>query len=77
VKVTYDPGVDVLYIFIRTGDTPAVDSMDIETGITADLDAKGRVLGIEILDARKKTGNDANFGVTFELLGSEPLSASQ
>jgi uncharacterized protein YuzE len=70
VKVTYDPQVDVLYISIRGNDIPAVDSIDLEPGITADLDADGHVLGIEILDASQEMVKNTNVGVTFELLGS-------
>lgn len=75
MKVTYDPQVDVLYIQIRPEQTPAVDNIDLEPGISADLDADGRVLGIEILDASQKTGQNSNVGVTFELLGSESVPA--
>jgi uncharacterized protein YuzE len=76
MKVTYDPAVDALYISIRDDGSPAVDNIDLEPGISADLDAEGRVLGIEILDARAKTGSDSPIGVSFELLGSEPVSSA-
>ena len=76
MKVTYDPEVDVLYVYIREDDAPAVDNIELEPGISADLDEYGRVLGIEILDASEKSGDQSNVGVAFELLGSEPISAS-
>lgn len=75
MKVTYDPQVDVLYIYIRTDEAPAADNIDLEPGISADLDAEGRVLGIEILDASKKTEQNSNVGVSFELLRSESIPA--
>ena len=76
MRVTYDSDVDVLYIFIREDGSPAVDSVDLEPGISADLDEQGRVLGIEILDASEKTGGESPIGVSFELLGSEPISTT-
>jgi uncharacterized protein YuzE len=75
MKVTYDPQVDVLYIYIRKDGTPAVDNINLEPGISADLDAEGRVLGIEILDASLKTERGSNVGVSFELLRSESVPA--
>lgn len=74
MRVTYDPEIYVLYIYIRNDGSPAVDNIDLEPGISADLDDQGRVLGIEILDASQKTGGESPIGVSFEILGSEPIS---
>jgi uncharacterized protein YuzE len=52
MRITYDPEVDALYITLRTG--VAQDSVDIEDGVTVELDAEGHVLGMEILDARRR-----------------------
>jgi uncharacterized protein YuzE len=57
MKIQYDLEVDALYIELR--EAHAARSLDIEEGVTVDLDEKngiGRVgilpaLGIEILDA--------------------------
>jgi uncharacterized protein YuzE len=73
MRVTYDPTVDVLYIYIRNDDTPAVDNIDLEPGISADIAEDGRVLGIEILDASLKTDKSGNVSVSFELLGPESV----
>ena len=75
MRLTYDIEADAFYIYIRDEDVPAVDSIDLEAGITADLDADGRVLGIEILDASLKTGQPDNVGVAFEILRSESIPA--
>ena len=75
MRVTYDSKADVLYIYIREDDAPAVDNIDLEPGVSADIDENGRVLGIEILDACEKTGKGSNVGVSFELLGSEIVPA--
>ena len=52
MKITYDPQADALYIEIRH--TQARDNMDIEEGVSADLDEQGHVIGFEILDASKR-----------------------
>jgi uncharacterized protein YuzE len=66
MRITYDPDADVLYIELRSG-TPD-DSVDIEDGVTADLDAAGHLLGIELLDARERLGRDALASVALEQL---------
>jgi len=52
MKITYDSQADALYIGLR--DTQAHDNVDIEEGVSADLDAAGHVIGFEILDASKR-----------------------
>lgn len=52
MRVTYDPEVDALYVTLRDG--VAEDSVDIEDGVTVELDADGHILGVEILDARRR-----------------------
>ncbi len=72
MRITYDPDVDVLYIELRTA-TPD-DSVDLEDGVTADLDADGHVIGIEILDARERLGSEALSTVALEQL---PLASAK
>ena len=52
MKITYDSQADALYIGLR--DTQAHDNVDIEEGVSADLDVAGHVIGFEILDASKR-----------------------
>jgi uncharacterized protein YuzE len=52
MKITYDPQADALYIELRHAQ--AQDNVDIEEGVSADLDTAGHVVGFEILDASKK-----------------------
>lgn len=56
MKITYDPEVDALYIELRKA-TPA-GSIDLEDGVTADLDGDGHVIGLEVLDASERVGAD-------------------
>lgn len=70
MKITYDPEVDALYIELRKA-KPA-GSMDLEDGVTADLDAEGHVIGLEVLDASERLGADPLTSLTIERL-SLPL----
>ena len=52
MKIEYSKSADALYIRLR--EAQINDSMDIEEGVTVDLDEKGHIVGIEILDASEK-----------------------
>jgi uncharacterized protein YuzE len=52
MKITYDPQADALYIELRH--VQAFDNMDVEEGVSADLDSEGHVIGFEILDISKR-----------------------
>ena len=47
MRITYDPEGDALYIELRR--VRAHDSVDIEEGVTADLDENGQIIGLEVL----------------------------
>ena len=47
--VKYYPEDDVLYVLIQAGEE--AKSVEIEPGVTAELDKDGELIGIEILDA--------------------------
>lgn len=52
MRITYDPEADALYIELRH--EQAYDNVDIEEGVSADLDKEGHIIGFEILDASKR-----------------------
>ncbi len=52
MKIKYDSEVDALYIELR--DILAAKNIDIEEGVTIDLDKDGHIVGIEILDAQER-----------------------
>jgi len=72
MKITYDPEADVLHIALR--DAPAADGMDVEKGVTVDLDKGGHIIGVEILDASQKLTPEELVNVSYENL---LLAASQ
>jgi uncharacterized protein YuzE len=66
MKITYDPDVDALYIQLR--EVPASDSVDIEECVTVDLDAKGHIIGIEVLDASERLTPEELTNVSYQNL---------
>lgn len=60
MQAKYDPEADALYL--RLADANIVESEEVRPGIVLDLDADGRVVGIEILDASEHVAKDADFG---------------
>ncbi|MEW6417860.1 MAG: DUF2283 domain-containing protein [Nitrospirota bacterium] len=52
MKIEYDREADALYIQLR--EAYVDDNIDIEEGISIDLDENRQIVGIEILDACKK-----------------------
>ena len=72
MKITYDPEADALYIELR--DARPSDSMDIEEGVTVELDDQGHIIGLEVLDASKRTTLEDLANVSYEnlLLVSAP-----
>lgn len=66
MRITYDPEADALYI--EPTSVAPEDSTDIEPGVTADLDAKGHIVGIEILDVSERLGSDALRSISIEQL---------
>jgi len=73
MHITYDPEADALYVGLR--DVPAEDAVEIEEGVTVDLDAKGHIVGLEVLDARERMGADPLDNVILERLLPEPDEA--
>lgn len=68
MRITYDPGVDALYIRFKE---TTVTTKHLAEGIAADYDTQGQIAGIEILDALKRFGGDRTTlsKVTLEEIG--------
>lgn len=54
MKITYDKKVDAMYIRLRKGSYD--HTKKVTDDILVDVSKKGRVLGLEILDASKNIG---------------------
>ena len=55
MKIIYDPDTDVLNITFS--DVPVEESDEDKPGIILDYDAKGNIVGIEVLDASTRLGD--------------------
>ena len=65
MKIEYDPKADAMYIRLIAGTVATSD--EIRPGVVFDLDADGRVLGIEMLDVSLRTDNPRELAM--ELIG--------
>jgi uncharacterized protein YuzE len=74
MKIEYSKDIDALYIRLR--EVQIEDSMDIEEGVTVDLDEKGHIVGIEILDASEKMNLSDLVNVSIENLPIEKIETA-
>jgi uncharacterized protein YuzE len=74
LKIEYDKEADALYIQLREASVD--NNIDIEEGVTVDLDEKKHIVGIEILDASKKLSLKDLVNITIENLPVEKVEAA-
>ncbi len=55
MRMRVDHGADAVYLNLT--DRPIKESEEVADGIVIDYDAEGRLVGIEILDASKRTND--------------------
>jgi uncharacterized protein YuzE len=53
MRVRVDHGADAVYVNLT--DRPVQESEEVADGIVVGYDAEGRIVGIEVLDASKRT----------------------
>ena len=63
--------VDALYILLT--DVKPVDTMDVEDGVTIDLDDQGHIVGMEVLDATERLGLESLLNVSIENMPLEKV----
>ena len=71
MKVRYDPEADALYIRLREG--TIAETEEVSAGVMLDVDAEGNPVGLEILNASRRLGQQP-LTVEVEIPGS--LSAA-
>ena len=69
MKIEYDREADALYIQLREAHVD--DNIDIEEGVTIDIDEKKHIIGIEILDVSKRLSLKDIVNITIENLPIE------
>ncbi len=62
MKAKYDAESDALYV--RSSDGAVVDTEEMRPGIMIDLDAEGRIIAIELLDASEHLAPGADLKTT-------------
>lgn len=73
MRIEYDKEADALYIQLREASVD--NNIDIEEGVTVDLDEKKHIVGIEILDASKKLSLKDLVNITIENLPVEKVES--
>jgi len=73
MRISYDKAVDALYIHLR--DVKPSHGVDVEEGVTVDVDSEGHIVGIEVLDAAERLGLDALMNVSIENMPLEEALA--
>jgi len=63
MKLEYDPVRDLLYIYFADVSTKAAKTITIVPGVHADFSAKGKIIGIEIIDASEIMGKKIEFSL--------------
>lgn len=69
MRIEYDSDVDALYVQFK--DVTPDDNIDLEEGVTVDLDDEGHIVGLEILDAAERFGLESLLNVSIENLSLE------
>jgi uncharacterized protein YuzE len=70
VRVEYDKQADAMYIWLRKAKYDV--SEELAENVVLDLDKKGRIIGIEVLDASKNLGKE----LVTRILSTEKIVAT-
>ena len=61
MKIEYDPERDLLYIYFAEPEKKSAETITIKPGVYADFDKNGRLIGIEVIDAKEIMGAKIEF----------------
>ena len=61
MKIEYDPERDLLYIYFAEPETKATETLTIKPGVHVDFDKNGKLIGLEVLDAKELMGKKIEF----------------
>ncbi len=72
MKIEYSKEADALYVYFR--EVKVTKSKEVEEGVIVDLDRKGHIVGIEILDASKRLKRHELVNVKIENLPAKKVA---
>ncbi len=77
MRIEYDREVDALYI--RLQEKYVARTVELEEGLNIDLDEKGKLIGLEILDATERYSLADIFNISTEnlILAEKPIRGSR
>jgi uncharacterized protein YuzE len=75
MEIRYDPEADAMYIKFRAGEYEI--SEEIREGIIVDFDENNEIIGIEILDAKKRLSPSSVAEMSFKFSKLELLKAGR
>jgi Uncharacterized conserved small protein len=61
MKIEYDPEKDLLYIYFAEPEKKSAETITIKPGVHADFDKDGKLIGIEVIDAKEILGKKIEF----------------
>jgi len=61
MKLEYDPVRDLLYIYFVEAHAKAAKTITVVPGVHADFNVKGKLIGIEVIDASEIMGKKIEF----------------
>jgi uncharacterized protein YuzE len=61
MRIEYDPERDLLYIYFASPGVQSAETVTVAPGVHADFDRKGKLLGIEVIDASELLGKEIEF----------------
>ena len=64
MRIEYDPDRDLLYIWFAKTGVKAAETITVAPGVHVDMDASGKLVGLEVLEAETVLGKKVQFEVT-------------
>lgn len=55
IRTNYDPETDAMFIWVGPEGAKSAETREVSPGVMLDYDAKGSLIGIEVLDVRERT----------------------
>ncbi len=72
MRIHFDKKADALYI--KFSEEKYFESEELKEGFIADLDNRGKLIGLEILDVSKNLPKEALKKISFELLEKQSVT---